>query len=306
MHSAFRAPPRELIARWHSGRAAGVAWARDLLTQWREDRVGGLAAEIAFFALLSIFPAMVAVAGAVGLLDAMVGERLAERAEEEVVGFFERIFTEDAAGTVDAMRQLFRQSTPAAFTFGGLAAVWAASRAFAAVTRALDVVYDIEERRSYVRLRGLALLLTMGSILVGAVMLAMLVLGPLLGTGRDVADSLGFGGAFATFWDLARWPITAAVLVAWAATLFHLAPNQRAAWRWDLPGAVITALGWVVGSAGLRVYLQFAGETNQIFGVLGGALILVIWLYLLGLFLLMGGEVNALLAMRRAERADDG
>jgi membrane protein len=289
-------------------RAFGTArrWARDLTHEWQEDRVGGLAAEIAFFALLSIFPALVAVTGALGLLEGIVGDRLAADAEEEVVGFFERILTDDASDTVDAVRELFREATPGALTAGGLAALWAASRAFAAVTRALDVVYDIPERRGYVRLRALALALALGSVLVGAVMLAMLVLGPLLGTGRDIADRLDFGGGFAAFWDVVRWPLMAVLLTAWAATLFHVAPNHRTPWRWDLPGAALCAAGWFFLSIGFSTYLQVAAGTNQVLGALGGSVILVLWLYLLAISLLVGGEVNALLAAHRGRTAAAG
>lgn len=277
----------------------GRRWAHDLVHEWQDDRVGGLAAEIAFFALLSIFPGLVAVAGILGVLQGVVGEDLAADAEREVVGFFERILTDEASDTVDAVRGLFRDATPSALTLGGAASIWAASRAFAAVTRAMDVAYDITERRSYVRLRALALGLALGSVLVGALMLAMLVVGPLLGTGQEVADDLGFGGGFATFWTFARWPLMAMVLTAWAATMYHVAPNHSTPWRWDLPGAVVCAVGWGLLSLGFSTYLQVAASTNQVLGVLGGSVILVLWLYLLAIALLVGGEINAILAVRR-------
>lgn len=275
-----------------------VRWVRDLARAWHDDRVGGLAAEIAFFALLSVFPALIAVAGTLGLLEGVLGEQLAADARDDVVGFFERILTEEASETVEAVRDLFTETTPEALTFGGLAALWAASRAFAAVVRALDVVYDVDESRSYVRIRGLALALALGSVVIGAVMLSMLVLGPLLGTGRELADRFGWSDIFVSAWDIGRWPVLALVLVAWATTLFHIAPNHRTPWRWDLPGAVVCALGWGLGSVGFRLYLTVAGGTNQVLGTLGGAVILVLWLYLLAVALLVGGEVNALLARR--------
>lgn len=298
--SATAAPPASGVR--DSGRRAlrsGRQWTHDLVHEWQDDRVGGLAAEIAFFALLSIFPGLVAVAGILGVLQGIVGESLAADAEDEVVGFFERVLTEDASDTVDAVRDLFRTATPSALTLGGAASIWAASRAFAAVTRAMDVVYDITERRSYVLLRALALALALGSVLVGALMLAMLVVGPLLGTGQEVADDLGFGGGFATFWTFARWPLMAVLLTAWAATMYHVAPNHRTPWRWDLPGAVVCALGWGLLSLGFSTYLQVAAGTNQVLGVLGGSVILVLWLYLLAIALLVGGEINAILAVRR-------
>lgn len=272
--------------------------ARDLVREWQADRVSGLAGEIAFFGVLSLFPTLLALAAALGSLQALAGGDLATQAEEEVISFLERILTSEAEGTIDAVRSLFDASSPGALTIGTLAALWAASRGFASVINALDVAYDIEEGRSFVHLRLTAIGMAIGTIVVLALVLAMLVLGPLLGTGGDVADLVGLGGAFATFWDWVRWPSALVLMAAWAATVFHVAPNHKTPWRWDLPGAVLTTVGWAAISLGFRLYLSIAGETNQVLGTLGGALIVLLWLYLLAVALLVGGELNAILAIR--------
>jgi membrane protein len=271
---------------------------RSIVREWRQDRVSGLAAEIAFFGILSLFPVLLAVAAALGSLEAIAGSDVAERAQEVVVGFLRDTLTDDAAGTVDAVEDIFAGSSPGVLTVGVAVAVWSASRGFTALIRALDVVYDLDESRGYFAMRALALVLAVGSVVVAALMLAMLVLGPLLGTGADVADEVGLGGLFATWWDWARWPTAAIVLVAWSATVFHVAPNHHTPWRWDLPGALLSAVAWALSSLGLRAYLSFAAGGNDVFGVFGGALIVLLWLYLLGLGLLLGGELNAVLAQR--------
>jgi membrane protein len=271
---------------------------RSIVREWREDRVSGLAAEIAFFGILSLFPVLVALAAALGSLEAIAGGEVAERTQAEVLGFLRDTLTDDAAGTIDAVEDIFAGSSPGVLTIGVAAAVLSASRGFTALIRALDVVYDLDEHRGYLPMRVLALALALGSVGVVALMLAMLVLGPLLGTGADVADEVGLGGLFATWWDWARWPTAVVVLVAWAATVFHVAPNHHTPWRWDLPGAVLSAVAWALASLGLRAYLALAAEGNEVFGALGGALIVLLWLYLLGLGLLLGGELNAVLAHR--------
>jgi len=294
------------VRRWA---AEAVDLGRDLVREWQEDRVGGLAAEVAFFGLLSLFPALLATAAALGSLEAVAGGDVASRAEEEVIDFLRRVLTEEAAGTVDAVQDLFRTTDGGILTVGLVLALWTASRGFVALVRALDVVYDLDERRSYLRLRAVALGLAVGSVLVAALMLAMLVLGPLLGTGRDVADAVGLGNGFAVMWNWLRWPVAATVMVAWAATVLHLAPNHATPWRRDLPGALMAAATWAGVSVGLRAYLALAAGGNQVFGTLGGSLIVLLWLYLLGAGLLLGGELNALLLVRgtagprsRAER----
>lgn len=266
--------------------------------EWREDRVSGLAAEVAFFALLSLFPTLLAVTAALGSIEAVAGRDVAARAEAEVIEFLRRVLTDEAADTVDAVEGLFRDSNPGVVTIGVVSALWAASRGFAAVVNALDVVYDLDDRRSYLVRRAVGLGLAVGTIAVTAVMLAMLVVGPLLGTGREIADDLGLGGAFATLWNWFRWPVAVSVMVAWAATVFHVGPNHRTPWRWDLPGAVLTAVAWALLSIGLRVYLSVAVGTDQVLGLLGGTLIVMLWFYLLAAGLLLGGELNAVLVAR--------
>lgn len=273
--------------------------AREVVLEWRDDRVSGLAAEVAFYGLLSLFPALLAVTAALGWLDVVAGGDVAARAEEEVVDFLRRVLTDEAAGTIDAVQALFADTDPGVVTIGLVVSLWAASRGFVALVNALDVVYDLDERRSYVGLRAVALALALGTVLVVAGMLAMLVLGPLLGTGRDVADALGLGGGFATFWDWVRWPFAVTVIVAWAATVLHVAPNHNTPWRWDLPGAVLAGAAWAALSTSLRVYLSVAtAGANQVLGTLGGSLIALLWLYLLAAGLLLGGELNAVLIAR--------
>lgn len=260
----------------------------------------GLAAEVAFFAVLSVFPGLIAVAAAVGSLESLIGDDAASEVRDTVVTFFERVLTSDASGTIDAVDELFEERSSGALTVGVVGALWAMSRGFAALMNALDVVYDLDERRSYVRRRALSLLFSFCTVVVAAVTLAMMVAGPLLGTGQDVAEALGRGEAFATLWNLLRWPVTVVVLVGWAWALLHYAPNHDTPWRWDFAGAGVAAAVWLAVTVGFRAYLAVASGTNQVFGTLGGALIILVWLYLLGLGLLVGGEVNAILARRHA------
>lgn len=148
---------------------------RSIVREWREDRVSGLAAEVAFFGILSLFPVLLAVAAALGSLEAIAGHEVAERAQAEVLGFLRATLTDDAAGTVDAVEDIFAGSSPGVLTVGVAAAVWSASRGFTALIRALDVVYDLDERRGYFPMRVLALALALGSVGVVALMLATLV-----------------------------------------------------------------------------------------------------------------------------------
>ncbi len=263
--------------------------------------MGGLAAEIAFFGMLSLFPALLALTSVLGLLDAFTSQDVADRAEEQVVDFLSGILSPEADGTIGAVSDLFRQASPGVLTVSVVLALWAASRGFVALVRGLDIAYDLPEHRSWFRLRAVAVGLAFGSVVIGAVLLAMLVVGPLLGTGQAVADEIGLGAGFVTFWNWVRWPAVMVLATAWATTVFHIAPNHHTPWRWDLPGALVAAGAWITVSVGFRAYLAVAGDTNQVFGILGGGLIALVWFYLLAAGLLLGGEVNAIVAQRRRE-----
>lgn len=271
---------------------------RVLAREWRDDRVSGLAAEIAFFGVLSVFPGLLALAAGLGSLEALVGQEVAADTERAVLMALSDSLGNDSA-TVDAVRSLFAEQRPGLLTLGLGLAVVGLSRGFGAVIRALDVAYDVEERRPWLHRRLLAVGLSMGSLVVAVLLLAVFVLGPLLGGGRGVVDALGLQGALAALWTWARWPLALLALVAWAATLLHLAPNHRTPWRTDVPGAALAAAVWIVTSIGFRTFLAVAGEGNQVFGALGGALTVLFWLYLLGIGIVLGGELNAVLAARK-------
>lgn len=274
---------------------------RDLAREWQKDRVGGLAAEVAFFGILGFFPALLAMAAALGTLDTIATTELASDAEEAVIGFLEDLFTEEGSDLVAAVEELFEGGSPGLLTVGLAVALWGMSRSFNAVIRALNVAYGIPEQRKWVRQRALALALSLGSALMLAVMLGFLIVGPALGRGQDVADAVGLGSVFALVWDWLRIPAALALLVGWATTIYHVAPNQHATpWKWDLPGAVMASVLWALFSTGFRIYLGIAGAGNEVLGVLGGAVIVLLWLYLLSLGLLLGGELNAVLASRRS------
>lgn len=271
-----------------------------VLRQWREDRVTGLAAEVAFWALLSLVPVMLVLAALLGSLEAIVGDELATRAEDALVDAMSGVLTDEAEGLVGSVEGLFARPSPGLLSVALVLTLWTASRGFAAVANALDVVYDLEEYRSWLKRRTLGVAMAAGSLVVLALLLAMVFVGPLLGGGQTVADDLGLGDLFVTLWTWARLPVVVIVLLAWATTVYHLAPNHRTPWRWDVPGALLAAVLGGLFTFGFRLYVETQGD-NVVVSGLGGVLIAVLWLYLMALGLLLGGELNAVLG-RRAGR----
>lgn len=270
---------------------------KDLKNEVVEDRVTGLAAEVAFFGVLSIFPGLLMVVAAIGSVDAFVGSDLAQQAKTQIVDFLRLILTDEASAAIDAVKDLFERGSDGLLTVASLLALVGLSRAFAVLAAALNLAYDADERRPWLKRRLLGLALSVGTVAMTVLMLVMIVVGPLIGAGGELARLVGLQDMFNSAWIILRWPVAFVALVAWATTLFHLVPcRPRPRWRQDLPGAIAAATLWLLVSLGLKIYLQVAADANPVYSVLGGGLILLIWLYLLSLSLLLGGELNPVLA----------
>lgn len=271
---------------------------RFLYRSWHDDRVSGLAAEIGFFALLSLFPLLLVSSAILGVLGSILGSDLAASVEGQVTEWSAQLFGAEG-GVTDAVGSLFSASSTSALTFGIVATLYTASRGFAAVVRALDVAYGHDTTRGWVGTQVIGILLAIGTIVVGSITLAGLVIGPLLGREDFVGD--GIAGDILTFlWIWLRYPAAIVILVSWAATIFHVAPNRRAQWRDEIPGAAFTAAFALIATLLFSVYLRtLSSSSNAIFGVIGTAITLQLWLFLLAIGLVLGAEVNAAFALRR-------
>ena len=274
---------------------AGVArraydFVRAIAAGARDDRITGLAGEVAFFGALSVFPGILSLGAAVTVLGA-IGVEAAESAEASLLAALERVLTVEGNTLVDATRKLLERGNTDVFTVAVILALWSGSRGIDAVITAVALVSNVDERRSWWRRRAVAFSLLVATVLAVAVVLSMLVAGPLLGGGHAVAEAFGLGPTFVAAWSVLRVPLAAAALVLWVLTVLHVARPRRRRWRDDVPGALVaTALG-LAASVGLRVYLATVGQANPVLGVLGGPLILLLWLFLLAASLLIGAEV---------------
>ncbi|WP_420443790.1 YihY/virulence factor BrkB family protein [Candidatus Poriferisodalis sp.] len=273
--------------------------ANEVRRDWAVKRIAGLSAEIAFFALLGLFPAIIVFAALLGSLDVLIGQSAAADTEawllERISGTFGDQNTLDAT-----IADLFDRSDARVVTVGVAVAVYAASRGFVAVVRALNVTRGHQGARSWLSTRLVGFSLTFFTLVVAVGVAAMVVVGPLLGGGSELADRLGAGRLFSTAWDWLRWPVVVAAVIAWAATVYRIAPRHKLTWRREVPGALMATAWWLVVSGGFGAYLGLASSgMNAVFGLLGGVLSLLLWLYLLAMGLLVGAELNSLLDRHR-------
>lgn len=275
------------------------------------DRVTGLAAEMAFFALLSLVPTVVALGASLGWLERLVGRERVAQGEEAVVSGLGTVFSPPVTEEVvrPLVQGLLTEQRGGIALSSLLIALYLASRVFTASMRALDLAYNVEERRHPLKQRLLAFGFAMGAIVVVPIVFTFAVVGPLFGSGRDLADGLGFDDAFAAAWSVGRWPLLFLITVLGFVTVYRYGPSVRHRWRACLPGAVLGVVLWLLVSAGLQLYLTTVGEpatrfeageeATVLLAVVGAVVGGMLWAFLSGLALLVGGEFNAEFARLR-------
>jgi membrane protein len=255
----------------------GFSTIRELVREVIDDGALDAAASVAFWLLLSLPATLLAGLASLSLL----GDDLTAELREITNEFVDRVFTGEADELRATIDSLFDQNQAGLFSVSLLFALVTVSRGFAGLIRALDVVYDVEESRGFLRVRLAAIGLGLGT-------LATIALSTYLWA---VAESAGVS-------PILRIVVALAILIVWAATIFHVGPNHHTPWRYDLPGALLVAVGWLLASVGYGWYIQLAGGGNQAVGLAGALLLGMTWVWIVCLILLVGAELNEILADR--------
>ena len=187
---------------------------------------------------------------------------------------------------------------------GILGALWSASGYIGAFTRAGNVIWQVEEGRPAWKLKPFQILVTAVAVLLLSVIAIGLVLtGPIA---ESVGEAIGLGDAAVLAWQIAKWPVLALLVVLLIAMIYYLLPNVRQPrFRWVSPGAVVALVVWLVASAGFAVYVAAFGSYNATYGTLGGAIVLLVWLWISNLALLLGAEFDAELERERELRSGE-
>jgi membrane protein len=258
-----------------------------------EDRVPKLAAEVAFFTLLALPPAMLAVLGSVGFLAEAFGPEMRAEIESRVLDLARTFLTSSTVNEVvaPAVRTLLREGRADVVSVGIVLAVWSASRATEAAIDTMRIAYDLERFRPSWKRRLVAFVLTMGLIIALVVLMPTLVAGPRLGA--RLVEPLGLSGTVEAAWRLLYWPVLGVLGTGLLATFYHLALPRRTPWRRELPGAALALLTWILGSLAVRVYARWILESGSTYGSLSAPIVILLWLYVTGLAVLLGAELNS-------------
>lgn len=272
--------------------------ARKTGREFSDDQCTDLAAALTYYAVLSIFPAAIALTSLLGL----VGQ--AEKSVDTVLEVLDPLVSSDMLGTIEPTLQQIAQSQSAGLTLvlGLLGALWTASGYVGAFGRAMNRIYEIPEGRPFWKLRPVMLLITVVAlVLMAAVLLMLVVSGPVA---ESIGNVIGLGDAAVTAWSIAKWPVLAIAVVLIVAMLYYATPNvKQPKFRWISVGALAAIAVWVLASVAFTFYVANFSSYNKTYGSLAGVIVALLYLWLTNLALLFGAEVDSELERGRQLQA---
>ena len=269
------------------------------LAEIKQDRVTLIAAGVALFWFLAIFPLLIAGVGLTGLLHItpQLFQEIQQQLRSLLPGDADQILIRAISRAMDQPAG----SSLVTAIFGMLLALWSASSGMAAVQVGLDVAYDVPEDRPLLKRRLMGLFLTLITMVLAGVATAFLVFGEPIGEG--LRDNFPGGDWFFAAWTVARWVLTVVAVTTLFALFYFLGPNRKPpSWKWLTPGGAVAVIVWLAASFGFSFYVSSFGSYAKTYGSLAGVIVLVLWLYLSALALLLGAELNGELERQRQTR----
>jgi membrane protein len=263
--------------------------------EFQRDDALGIAAQLAYYLILALFPFIL-------VLVSLMGTFGSEELASEVLTYFQRVMPQQAYAIIETFTANIisgQAEAPGLFTFGILFTIWAASGAFAALINALNRAYDVQETRPFWKVRGIAILMTLGLSVLVLIGVLLLVLGPQIGD--TIAQVFGLKDTFELGWNIARWPAALFFMVFTVALLYYFAPDVEQPFRWITPGGLIGVLLWVLASVAFNFYVSNFGSYNKTYGSIGAVIVLLLYLYISSLTILFGATLNAILVRMKEE-----
>ena len=252
-----------------------------------EDELSTRSAALSYYFLLALFPMFLFLVSLVGVF---AGEH--SQLREHIVSGLGRLAPGSASGLVNSVvNQTFKSSSGVKLAAGILGALWAASGGMGAVVTSLNVIYRTNESRPWWKQKLTIVGLTIA--LAGLIILALVLV--LYGgkLGQLLASNVGLGHVFGVAWKILQWPLTFFAMFVSYSIIYYFGPNlEERKWYWVTPGSAIGVVLWLLSSIGFRLYLRFFNSYSATYGSLGAVVILMLWLYITGFAILVGGEVN--------------
>ncbi|SIR92427.1 membrane protein [Peribacillus simplex] len=262
-----------------------IKFSKKLIKEIKEDRVTGLAAEQAYYYLLALFPLLILLLSILPYLNIDIQTAL------------DTIKTFMPAETMEVVEKniinILSERNGGLLTFGFLGTIWSASNGMNAFIHSMNIAYDVEETRNFIKARIISIVLTLGLVVAFIVMLGLPVFGKVI---IDLLQQvIPIPEETQILFSLLRWVIAIVVISLVLAFLYRFAPNKSFPIKHVIPGAVTATVLWLGISLGFSFYVSNFANYSSTYGSLGGVIILMLWLYLSGLIFVIGGEINAIL-----------
>ncbi len=269
----------------------GLTWkqlAGRVARETLQDDVFGKAAQLSYYFLLALFPLLLFLMSLLGSF-ADAGSEL----RSNLLRYLGTIVPGSAFILINNfVTDISESSGSGKLSLGILLTLWAASNGMGAIIESLNAAYDLTESRPWWKTRLIAVGLTIALATLIITALSLVLYGH--GIAATVAARCGLGEAFELAWKILQWPIVLGFVLLAFGLVYYLAPNVRnQKWQWVSPGAVVGVVLWLVVSFGFRLYLNFFDSYSATYGSLGAVIILMLWFYMTGASILIGGEVNA-------------
>jgi membrane protein len=287
---------RREVSPWTLGGLSVRQLAARVWVETWEDELTDRAAALSYYFLFALFPLLLFLTTLVGLLPG-------REVMDLLLDYLRRVLPPDAAFLLArTLADIQRDAQGGLLSIGAGAALWGASRGMNSIITTLNVVYEVVTPRPWWRRQLVSMVLTATFSVFTLAALATLVFGERIG--QAIGAWAGLVSALPIAWGLAQWPLGLLFVLTAIDLVYHLAPAVRQQWHWLTPGSAFATTAWLGTSLGLRLYVTYFAHYNATYGSIGGAILLLLWLYLSGMALLVGGEVNSVIARAAAERGE--
>jgi membrane protein len=271
---------------WKFGGLTPIVLTQKAVKKLGEDELSTRSAALSYYFILSLFPLFLFLVSLIGLFAGPGSEF-----RETILSALGRMAPGSASELVHGVvSETSKSSSGIKVAAGVLGALWAASAGMGAVIVSLNVVYKLKETRPWWKQKLTVVGLTLGLAALIIIALALVLYGGKLG--QVIAASIGLGEVFKVVWEIIQWPLSFAAMFLSFALIYYFGPNIGGTWRWVTPGASLGVALWLAASLGFRVYLHFFNSYSATYGSLGAVIILLLWLYITGLAILVGAELN--------------
>jgi len=282
---------------WRLGGLSGTELGRRVWSGINEDEVLDRAAALSYYIVFALFPGLLFLCSLLGFLPI-------QGLQQTFMNYLGRVLPGESHALVQkTLQEVLHGSNASLLSVGAVVALWTASSGMAAVIGALNVAYHIHDPRPWWKRRLTAIVLTFGFSILLLAGLVLMVFGPKLGDAA--ANRWGLQSAFHVVWNVVNVALPVCFVLAAIALVYYFAPATKQGWHWVTPGSVVAAVLWLIVSFALRLYVTSFANYNATYGSLGGAILLLLWLYLTGVVLLLGAEINSEIETAAAQRGNE-